>query len=326
LFPNTAYAKLFNSPLGFIEKVELGLDYFFFTLKTDVFVFIFFSLITALAVKKKNYRNLSLVFGVFIYFLYVLFSAGSANHIGNRFFYLANVITVISFFDQNKNQIYGKIVMLLVFLYMAINPYSPIKITTSFYGNGKYNAFETKIKKALEFYYYDQAYKARILKTGSYLIPNISKDKVSDNKWYKQAVKLNETQGNLRLKGAIGFFGYATPLDVHIIDILGLADAFVARLANCDSIYLRPGHFLRKIPNGYFKTIASNKNFIKNKNLAKYFEKINLITSGDILSKKRIITIYKLNIGKYDYLLESSCDNLQSDFTKKFIKDTKHKK
>ena len=47
----------------------------------------------------------------------------------------------------------------------------------------------------------------------------------------------------------------------------------------------------------------------QDKNLAEYYDKLLLITRGDLFSWERIKTIFEMNLGKYDYLLEEYVKN-----------------
>ena len=44
---------------------------------------------------------------------------------------------------------------------------------------------------------------------------------------------------------------------------------------------------------------------IEDKCLAKYYDKLSIITRGNLFDANRIQEIWKMNTGQYDYLLES---------------------
>jgi len=77
----------------------------------------------------------------------------------------------------------------------------------------------------------------------------------------------------------------------------------------------RIGHFYRDLPTDYMETLESGENMIEDKCLAKYYDKLSIITRGDLFDANRIQEILKMNTGQYDYLLDSyihSKENVQS--------------
>jgi len=105
---------------------------------------------------------------------------------------------------------------------------------------------------------------------------------------------------------ALGFNSYAAGPNVYLLNHMGLSDVLTARLPmdkGRDPKW-RIGHIWRKIPEGYVESLIQNKNLIKDKNLSLYYDKILTIIRGDIFSVNRFNTIYEMNTGKYDYLID----------------------
>lgn len=119
----------------------------------------------------------------------------------------------------------------------------------------------------------------------------------------KDVVNINKKENKLVVEACTGYKGLHSKKEKVVIDFLGLSDPLLARLpANPRA---RIGHYGRAIPKGYIQSILTNKNKIKNPNIAKFYEKIKIITqSKDLFSKERINTIVNMNLGKYDYLIE----------------------
>jgi hypothetical protein len=103
--------------------------------------------------------------------------------------------------------------------------------------------------------------------------------------------------------GNVGIFGYYAGPDVYILDGFALADPLLARLP-VRSVEWRIGHFVRRVPGGYHETLSSGKNVIEHPGIASYYDHLSLITRGDLLDGKRLATIWRMNTGQYDKLLE----------------------
>jgi arabinofuranosyltransferase len=116
----------------------------------------------------------------------------------------------------------------------------------------------------------------------------------------KLASKPPPTVEAMRFIGMVGY--YAGP-KVTIIDEVALADPLLARLpARRQSFYI--GHFRRNIPKGYKQALETGSLSGMEPPLARYYEKLRLITSGNLLDKERLKTILLFNLGAYDHWKE----------------------
>lgn len=100
----------------------------------------------------------------------------------------------------------------------------------------------------------------------------------------------------------LGFRGFQSDPETHIIDVFALADPLLARLPAIDAYRgaFRIGHGTRAIPRGYPETLRSGTNQIEDPQLAQLYEKLVLICRGDIWSRERWKAIAAMNLGKYD--------------------------
>jgi arabinofuranosyltransferase len=103
------------------------------------------------------------------------------------------------------------------------------------------------------------------------------------------------------IMGNIGISDYYAGPEVKIIDKYGLADPLLARLPIPDPDKWRIGHFERAIPKGYQHAVKTGSTKNMNPDLAQYYEKLHLITSGDLWDWERIETIVAFNLGMYDH-------------------------
>ena len=94
----------------------------------------------------------------------------------------------------------------------------------------------------------------------------------------------------------IGLAGYYAGPGVHIIDRMGLADPFLARLPP-DSRDWRPGHFYRTEPAGYFESCRRRQNLIEDPALRDLYADILTVTRGPLFGSSRLAAIWRLQSG-----------------------------
>jgi len=109
--------------------------------------------------------------------------------------------------------------------------------------------------------------------------------------------------------GKIGMRGFIAGPSVTIIDVFALADPFLARLPHPP---IPPhsewtvGHFKRPLPKGYVESVKQDKNVLRDPQLAKFYDHMQLITTGSLWSGKRLRAIWRLNTGQYDALVRGA--------------------
>ena len=79
----------------------------------------------------------------------------------------------------------------------------------------------------------------------------------------------------------------------------------MARLPLEDIQDWRIGHFHHIIPDGYKETLSSGTNMIQDTDIALYYDKLSFIVKGPLWDWDRLIDIWNLNTGEYNYLVES---------------------
>ena len=127
--------------------------------------------------------------------------------------------------------------------------------------------------------------------------------------WAQLARDLRARGERVAVFGSDGFFGFSVGPRLHSVDPLGLGDPLLARLpARPD---WKPGHFERRIPEGYLETLASGRNQIAETGVAAYYTHVQLITRGPIWDLRRFRDIWRLNTGAYDYEIAESSYGLR---------------
>ena len=102
----------------------------------------------------------------------------------------------------------------------------------------------------------------------------------------------------------MGFLGYyAGPL-VHFIDFHGLTDPLISRLPSVKTKTWRIGHFRRIVPPLYPESVEQNANLLLDSDLALFYDKIKIITQGELFSGERLLTILRMNLGLFDHLID----------------------
>ena len=100
----------------------------------------------------------------------------------------------------------------------------------------------------------------------------------------------------------VGFSGFYAGPKVHI---LGWGDPLLARLpAILNPRRGGPGHVSRITPEGYVATHLVGENMIADSSLAVYYDRLCLITKGNLLDPERLAVIWKMNKGGYDHLID----------------------
>lgn len=95
----------------------------------------------------------------------------------------------------------------------------------------------------------------------------------------------------------VGKSGIATGPDIHIVDFLGVTDPFLARLPPSNLTF--PGHFGRKIPKGYMRSLETGDNLIVDPDVAALYDRVRTVTQGPLWSPTRWKYIVELLTGKW---------------------------
>ena len=102
---------------------------------------------------------------------------------------------------------------------------------------------------------------------------------------------------------------YAGP-HITMLDRVGLGDALLRacrlRILTAGAV----GHALRAIPAGYVEARQTGDTSKMEPSLAQYYQKLRLVTSGDLFSWERLKTILGFQLGCYDHWLKDYIANL----------------
>jgi arabinofuranosyltransferase len=270
----------------------------------------------------KETRGITLALGIGLYLLYVVQVGG--DFMGGRFFsaaYLAAVVLLLVYlFPRLVPSKHWPLAVLAfaISLLAVCPPYIlypkdfkktrwPIVSTvdermeysfTNFMRIDDLYAFNTNP----EYHWLNRvAFLVRSVYRGTIFRTNFEHD------WFKQGEEFRaiaQEEGKLYTnEGANGFTGYAAGPDVHIIQALALTDGFLSRLPPIYYQDWRSGHFHRLIPDGYLEAERGDLPGLPDPALDAYYQKIKLVTHGELFTRQRWQAIWELNTHSFTDLL-----------------------
>ncbi len=315
-FPNTAYAKL-NTGISQFELIQQGLHYLLFSFYLDPLTpaILLAGLIIPLVSKNKNL--LPLTIGIICYMIYIVNIGG--DFMGGRFFsapFLCSVIVISKIKFKSFRFSRTQIAIFFIVIILGLLSPKPTIFSTANYG------FSPKIFKAFRFgpYIVNMYHGITDQRMWYYeftgLLNNVSERKIYKYLGIQDAQKLRESKKRVVVKDVIGMIGFYSGSKIHIVDSRALSDPLLSKLPSTEfwKQGLKPkpgekkwliGHFTRKIPLGYIETITTGENQLQDMNLREYYDKLSFVTRGDLFDFNRLIEMWNLNTGKYDYHLEA---------------------
>jgi arabinofuranosyltransferase len=103
----------------------------------------------------------------------------------------------------------------------------------------------------------------------------------------------------LLLNGAVGAAGFGAGARGHVLDPL-LCDPLLTRLPAQDPQRWRIGHVLRRIPEGYYETLATGQNRLHHAGLRAYYEALRTLTQAPLATAERLAAWWRLGTGELD--------------------------
>ena len=245
----------------------------------------------------KNSRHRTIISGVLLYLLYTVYIGG--DFMSGRYFStpLLACTALLSTMDFKSSKIYGLALGLV--LLVGIVPIYLIPERSPSFGRGEdsfHRTFvdgygisdERRVYIGLSFF--------EILKKREAPSTGYARDK-----W----IYLPDKPMQVKLVGPLGLNSMTMGPNFHMIDLNSLADPLMTRMPLYQIDKWRIGHFRHIIPKGYMETLKTGENLIVDKNIALYYDKLSFVIKGDLWNWQRIVEIWNLNTGKYDYLLEN---------------------
>jgi len=299
-FPNTAYAKVLNTGVSKTVIAQQGALYFenLMIWHPGTFFIIMIGMAIPFIIKEK--RLIPVTLGIVFYLIFILESGG--DQFSGRLFTAPLFIAVILLSQCNFTAFRRIPLAALVSIVIVVGimtPNSPLFSDEDYIRLPESPNLTAEGMGDVRGYFYRY--------TG--LLNNLSMVEGPNHRWGQAGLEIKERSQTPIEEGAVGFFGFYAGPEIHIIDPQALGDPLLSKLPFTPIERFEggwaPGHFKRTLPLGYFETIQSGENVIEDECLAKYYDKLSIITRGDLFDANRIQEIWKMNTGQYDYLLDA---------------------
>ncbi len=291
-FPNTAYAKL-STGISHTQLCLQGLSYLLQSIAYDPITLLITGMGIISMIFSPKWRLFPLSVGILLQLLYVVYVGG--DFMSGRFLSGSLLMSVVVLSNNGfpLDKLHFAPVALVVLLVGLISPY-PTFFSTEDYGQKRTSFVDYRGIADERAVYYPRACLLRASRGTEMPIHQHKRD----------GLELRDHGEQVAVRQAIGYLGYFAGPKVHIVDTCALTDPLLARLPQSQGDDWRVGHYLRKIPEGYVESVRTGQNHIRDRDLAAYYEKLNIITSGPLFSFNRLAVIAKMNLGFYDDLLD----------------------
>lgn len=145
----------------------------------------------------------------------------------------------------------------------------------------------------------------RVYRNHASLMLSRRNHRLPSHPWIASGKDLAKKDVKVKIVGPAGYLGFSAGPKVHLVDYWGLVDPLLARLPVDRPKNFRIGHFTRKVPKGYTKTLRTGQCRM-NEAYCKYYNELERIVRGPIWSWKRFVSIVKMNFGAYDHWLKTA--------------------
>lgn len=286
-FPNTKYAKL-DTGLPLSDYLSQGLEYIFIWLTQDTASVMVLIAALMLGIRHRALTNKALALGIILNIVYVVYIGG--DYMMGRFFaviFFAACWVLLAATPRVRPDILFAAATALLLSY-----------ATSYFVRDIRSNCEACVPIV------GRVMDARRTFGGNALFTSFWPPKMRSEGQYKfrydgeKIAKENPPAGKPLMY--VGMMGYYAGANGIIIDELGLADPLLARLPARTDRPFYVGHYRRQLPKGYVDAIKNGTLEKMDPNLARYYEKLRLITRGDVWDKERLMTIVRFNFGQYD--------------------------
>ena len=289
-FPNTAYAKL-STGLPRSEIWTQGIYYLTYSLKYDPVTIVILVAGIILPFVWREKRTTPAAFAVVLYVIYVV-------NIGGCFMsgrYLAAPLFVaVALLSQ-----YRKIPWLVAGVALAVILVAGLTVKTSPVYAGKADQGDPR-----RVWHGIVGERAWYNPSHGLINYDSSRPDWPRHQWITEG-KEAVSKGRLFFPHvAVGMVGFYARPQVFILDVYAITDPLLARLPVAAHMHHRIGHFGRIVPPGYKRTLETGKNVIADPSLAVYYDKLNILTRGEIFSFHRWWEIVKFNFGMSDHLID----------------------
>ena len=300
--PNTAYVKI-GTGITLMDYIKHGILYYWFTLLNDAVVLIVPLAYVFMTVVLRKIKYLLVSLGLVLYGIYLL-SIGGDFMMGRHFtgMLYISVLSVTMMFNREKDYFDTIRRMRTTFSILVIGlmcwSFTFGSSIGSLYLFG--HQYSSNISDEREYYFDTTGFYNNIrslVKTGRSCWRDTWNDESPD------LLRKQGFRGDI-LDNAAGILVYKNS-DLYLNDTYCLGDPLMSRLPAVYQTSWRVGHLRRICPEGYRDSVYEDENRIEDEDLHAYYDRIRLITRGEIWSLDRIKTSIEMILGKYDVLIEN---------------------
>ncbi len=105
--------------------------------------------------------------------------------------------------------------------------------------------------------------------------------------WSQQGWEFRHSPEPVAVVDSVGMFGYWAGTDKLVVDVWALTDAFLARLPDADGRLWRPGHYERRVPEGFVATLRTGENRIVDPGLRRLMDQALWVTRAPLWAPER---------------------------------------
>lgn len=301
VLPNTFYAKL-NVGVSHFVMMKQGLLYYLNSIAWDPITLAVIVTALVLTFAAGDWKRISIGVGIVIYMIYIIYIGG--DYMSGRFFsvpYMACLmLLILEIREYPLSQRIAIPAFLLILGFLSPHPtfsYFSKMLTSEVISRGDSGMSNDDWGGISDERFYYDARTSLFVMDREMDMPN-----TANIPWADGGRECRDECPKVVTRITVGLFGYFAGPNVHILDILAIGDPFLARLPVQKQDW-RIGHFRRPLVDGYFETLDTGENHIKNPYLAEYYDKLKVIISGPIWTMERFKLIWEFNTGQYEYLI-----------------------
>lgn len=298
LVPNTAFAKLSHG-ITRIALIKQGLAYLLNSLRLDPITLPISLIACVVCLRRGRWSDLPLALGSVAYVAYVVIIGG--DFMSGRFLscpYLISTLCIVRSFDASS----PVAVRVLRFSLLALLVYCVGMPLSSIRKIGAYHVDAESVDDGITD---KRGNDSERMSMTMYIRHMAGAVKFPNSPWYEEGLSFRQADERVVVRDTIGLFGYAAGPTKLIVDPLGLSDPLLSHLPMaCPDRKWRPGHIRREIPSGYLETLRGGRNVLDDPDLREFYDKVVVITRERIWSAHRLKTIFQINSGKFDHLIE----------------------
>jgi arabinofuranosyltransferase len=283
-FPNTYYAKVAAGiPKSLVYRQ--GVAYVFNSFAWDPLTLGTIGLATALALRSSLPIKAAST-SALVYVLYTISVGG--DFMSGRFFAMPFLVSVLMLSHILRDFAYQPMLTAGLVACNILLPLAPVKVTPN-YDAGWAWRNQNGVRDE----------HGHTHKLTSMLAYSPFRD-LPDHTWVREGLSFRNGPDKVTVQGSIGWYGLAAGPDKYLIDRNALSEPLLARLPVSPRLYFEfySGHFFRDIPDGYVETVAARQNRIADPVIHAYYDRLQTLLQGPLVSSARFKNIWYLNLGE----------------------------